>query len=143
MEADAAAAFTYIQFNFPLHLFFHYSRQAGWQWTPGGRFLVPQSKDKLPQVQSICSKHQSTMSLMQSGNTERRRGEKKKKEEKHTQAKRRFIWDDRQLTGLSLTYRRCSARRGNGPGNSCPSPRIQSGEYMAGELMDVSTGRAI
>lgn len=31
----------------------------------------------------------------------------------------------------------------NGRGNSCPSPGIQSAEYMAGELMDVSTGRAI
>lgn len=76
--------------------------------------------------------------------TERREREgREKKEEKHVQAKRRFIWDDRQLTGLSLTYRRCNAQRGNGLGNSCPSPGIQSGEYMAGELMDVSTGRAI
>lgn len=29
------------------------------------------------------------------------------------------------------------------PGNSCPSSRIQSVEYTSGELMDVSTGRAI
>lgn len=65
------------------------------------------------------------------------------KEEKHVPAQKRFIWDDRQLTGLSLTYRCCSRDVETAGEIAVHHPEYNQPEYMAGELMDVSTGRAI
>ncbi len=73
--------------QFPTPSIFHFSREGERQQASDGRVLTPQSKDKLPQVQSICFEHQSlpsTMSLMQSGYTWRKREGKKLKKKKKT-----------------------------------------------------------
>lgn len=76
LAADAAAAFQYTRFHFRLHLFSTSAARESGSGRPVGGPLAPRSKDKLPQVQSICFEHQSlpsTMSLMQSGYTWRQR----------------------------------------------------------------------
>lgn len=114
LVADAAAAFPIHMVQFPTPSIFSFRHERECQWAHNGRILVPWSKDKLPRVQSICFEHQSlpptTINLMQSGLYMEGKG--RKREGKRVLAQRRFMWDGRRLTRLSLTYRCCSVRRG-------------------------------
>lgn len=139
MVVDAAAAFQYIRFHFQLHIFSTTAaRESGSR--QGGS---PRSQDKLPPVQTVRFEHQSlpqTMSIMQSAYTWR---ERERIKEENTSKYRRFIWDSRQLTWLSLTYHCCSARRRMAGEIAVHHPEYNQHSTWLEELMDVSTGRAI
>lgn len=111
--ADAAAAFQYIRFNFQLHLFStSAARESGSRHPMGGpsRQGAKINYRRFNPYALSISHAPPTMSLMQSGYTWRER--LGKKGGKRFPAQRRFMWDGRRLTRLSLTYHCCSARRG-------------------------------
>lgn len=144
LPADAAAAFPYIWFHFQLHLFStSAARESGSGHLMGGS-LRQGAKINYRRFNPYA------LSIRHSPNNEpnaewlhmQRKGEGGKRRKTRLSIEEIHLGQPaayQVITHLSLLQR----ETWNGRGNSCPSPRIQSAEYTAGELMDVSTGRAI
>lgn len=116
LVADAAAVFQYIWFNFQLHLFStSAARERGSGHLMGGSSRQGAKINYRRFNLYALSISHSPPPLNNEPNAEwlhvQRKGQEGKVR-KHVPAQSRFLWDGRRLTRLSLTYRRCSARRG-------------------------------